>query len=541
MGSGIKKKTKELSMKEFLEMYDIEKRHRDSVNAIEGALYRATYQDPILKNFKFVIFEGGDFSGKSTQAKRLAQHYNKCMVVHFPRTTKISPLSYRQENSSPLHVVSKSTKDVYDITNNYLYNDEFWTEFFYELEKYYSKKHNIIEDSKDPKFTKTEFGKKDELLRMCLDMNIYYNYIDKISFFVELVDFIKGDNISLEFNDDYSFYMDGKQVTDEESIKEVIDSYRNNKYQEHVIIFDRFILSGKIYNNYIPKMWIINKFVKHFNTYNIKDPITVDEMVKLIWQGNNFLGLTPAKNEFIKYSKELFEENFDKFNYMCDLLNFITEKQSECDHKLVEYLNNLTGFDIKYTDEYPSHGLKDTFNSAVKFDCTGMDYSEENRMFDSYNYFNRTYLAFKDNTLNTNFINVNCYRSEKILEQIKENAIESNRKVDSYDKNTLMQEVVNRYFDECKKMSNDISKPIQDVNIFKTDEKHKENLYLNTLNIDSDRYYDDNDDPTFDNKETMIDNISACISIYIQDYKHKEDDVLISYWKDRDCIRYMNY
>lgn len=539
MGSGIKKRESKLFMKKFLYELDIEKRHKDIRNNIECELDNMQYLDPVLKNFKFVIFEGGDFSGKSTQAERLAQHYNHCMVVHFPRTTNLNPSSYKDEKSSSLHPLSRSTKDVYEYTNKWLYNDDFWKEYFYELEKRDNKKYKIIEDYKDLYFTGTGFDKNDKILRDCLESNIFYNFVDKIYFFVELKNFITGVKDYFEYNYDYKFYIDGKEVTEPDKIREVINIYRY-KDKERVIILDRFILSGKIYNSYIPKMWIINKFVKHFNTYR-ENPITVDEMVKLIQTRAKLLKLTPESIEFDKYVRKLFEESYHQFNYMCDLLDTITQKQSECDNKLVEYLNNLTGFNIKYKNDLPSHGLKDTFHSNVNIDDKGMSYEEQFRTFESYDYFNRNYEAFKNNTLNTNFINVNCYRSEKILETIKKDAIDNCRKVDAYDKNTLMQKVVNQYFDECKKMSNDLSSPVQNVNIFKTDVNFRENLYLNTLNVDSDKFYLDDDDPTFDNKETMIHNISEFIKLMINDYNPKDDFRLINYNKTRDSIKYMNY
>jgi len=187
------------------------------------------------KDLRIIAIEGGDFTGKTTQAKLLAEKLDGLnIVIHFPIV-----------NLNP------NVKHVYNKTSNILYNVDFWLKEFKPLV--------------DGEFINYEFVKESYAFQKILNVvceNVNINYDDKLLFIKDLHNLItKGIPIPYLASIAECIYENREIVpvnnyTGPNLIANTTDT--NNYLNDCIgnkkvnIILDRFMISGYVYNKYIP-------------------------------------------------------------------------------------------------------------------------------------------------------------------------------------------------------------------------------------------------------------------------------------------------
>ena len=207
------------------------------------------------KDLRIIVIEGGDFTGKTTQAKLLAEKLDGLnIVIHFPRV-----------NLNP------NVKEVYNKTSNILYNVDFWLKEFKPLV--------------DGDFINYESVKKSNAFCKIYDTlceNVDINYIDKLLFIKDLHNLITN-NVPIPYlaNIAECIYENHKVVpinnyTNPNMIADTTDT--NNYLNDCIgnkkvnIILDRFMISGYVYNKCIPI-----EFLRHVKNNLILNDITTNE------------------------------------------------------------------------------------------------------------------------------------------------------------------------------------------------------------------------------------------------------------------------
>ena len=207
------------------------------------------------KDLRIIVIEGGDFTGKTTQAKLLAEKLDGLnIVIHFPRV-----------NLNP------NVKDVYNKTSNVLYNMDFWLNEFKPLV--------------DGEFINYESVKESYTFQKILNViceNVDINYIDKLLFIKDLHNLITK-SVLIPYLADIAecIYENHKVVpiNNYSGPNMIPDTTDTNKYLNDCIgnkkvniILDRFMISGYVYNKCIPL-----GFLKHVKKDFILKDITTNE------------------------------------------------------------------------------------------------------------------------------------------------------------------------------------------------------------------------------------------------------------------------
>lgn len=187
------------------------------------------------KDLRIIAIEGGDFTGKTTQAKLLAEKLDGLnIVIHFPRV-----------NLNP------NVKEVYNKTSNVLYNMDFWLKEFKPLV--------------DGDFINYESVKNSNAFRKIHDNvceNVDINYIDKLLFIKDLHNLITN-NVPIPYLADIAEciyynhevvpinnYSGPNMTPDTSDTNDYLNECIGNKKVN--IILDRFMISGYVYNKCIP-------------------------------------------------------------------------------------------------------------------------------------------------------------------------------------------------------------------------------------------------------------------------------------------------
>jgi thymidylate kinase len=330
---------------------------------------------------RIIVFEGPDCSGKTTQAKLLAQSLKKAIYVHMPRTFKTD------------------VKTNYKNTVETIFNENFM--------------NSILNDNDERKY-------KLQLLERILLENIDINAKDKIDF-MNFLDLILNSLVDPRMNyidspiaydllfeqvfkypETYSYYVEGDLV------KEIdIDKERKND-DELVLILDRFDISGICYNEYIPSSILdeycnrttdeelkesfknikfklklrqemynneINRIKNHFVTYyNIYFQYVFfysSEFIKNETIKNNRELTSYDKNNFIsKYSKEYYTMFIDALsNDSSVMLNSIYFNTDEiiknCDNESESSISRIRGLIYRFANIYKKL-LRTEFDNAVR-------------------------------------------------------------------------------------------------------------------------------------------------------------------------------
>ena len=171
---------------------------------------------------KMFIFEGPDCCGKTTQSRFLQKQFKNSIYIHFPRK-------------------NKEVSQVYVDTTATLYNKEFM------------------------EAVKTDTNKRYMLMDV-LKRNVTVNGDDKIDFLNYFVNKINNINVSgtLNFLDlaNFEFTVDGERVFyDTNGSSEKISwLLKNLDAPDTAIILDRFVISGKCYNEFIP-VQMVSKYL----------------------------------------------------------------------------------------------------------------------------------------------------------------------------------------------------------------------------------------------------------------------------------------
>ena len=125
----------------------------------------------ICKSLNFISFEGGDLSGKSTQAVEFAKSLPFAIIIHFPRKSEFDVFNLKKmhdnkefiENIDSFYNVRRRVLEAFRQTEKVLYNDETYNEKL---------------------FTGDEDSFKS--LSECCEENIIANAIDKVYSIKEL-------------------------------------------------------------------------------------------------------------------------------------------------------------------------------------------------------------------------------------------------------------------------------------------------------------------------------------------------------------------
>lgn len=187
------------------------------------------------KDLRIIAIEGGDFTGKTTQAKLLAEKLDGLnIVIHFPRV-----------NLNP------NVKDVYNKTSNILYNVDFWLKEFKPL---------VVGD-----FINYESVKNSNVFNKIYNTvceNVDINYIDKLLFIKDLYNLITNSapipylaSIAECVYENHkvvpiSNYTSPNMIADTTDTNNYLNDCIGNKKVN--IILDRFMISGYVYNKHIP-------------------------------------------------------------------------------------------------------------------------------------------------------------------------------------------------------------------------------------------------------------------------------------------------
>ena len=256
------------------------------------------------KDLRIIAIEGGDFAGKTTQAKLLAEKLDGLnIVIHFPRV-----------NLNP------KVKEVYNKTSNVLYNMDFWMKEFKPLIDGFTYDYN---------FKKYESAKESDTYNKILSVvceNVDVNYIDKFLFIQDLHNLItKGITIPYLASIAECIYENHEVVpinnyTDPNKIADTTDT--NNYLNDRIgntkvnIILDRFLISGYVYNKCIPieflymienkfisenteidkhdkslKTYLIEKlfesFIDRISTHQLHDDCEISDTLNLLFKSND--------------------------------------------------------------------------------------------------------------------------------------------------------------------------------------------------------------------------------------------------------------
>ena len=146
------------------------------------------------------------------------------------------------------------------------------------------------------------------------------------------------------FNEDYRFFIEGIEVIDADQICHILNLYKCKQYltTPKYIIFDRYILSGRVYNYYLPKMYITHKYNEYLKKQfdvEIDDNILCKNLESNIDKFNHFIDyqwpIGPADMDLIKKFNKSLNDFFIK----------MTKIQNFADELIIDNLNYI----IKYT------------------------------------------------------------------------------------------------------------------------------------------------------------------------------------------------
>ena len=256
------------------------------------------------KDLRIIAIEGGDFTGKTTQAKLLAEKLDGLnIVIHFPRV-----------NTNP------KVKEVYNRTSSILYNMDFWMKEFKPLIDGFTYDYN---------FKKYESVKESDAYNKILNViceNVDVNYFDKLLFIKNLHNLIyKGvtipyltDIAECVYNNHKIIplinYSDPNMTPDKTNTNNYLNECIGNTKVN--IILDRFLISGYVYNKCIPieflymienkfisdnteidkhdkslKTYLIEKlfnlFMDRIATYQIHDDCEIADNLNLLFESSN--------------------------------------------------------------------------------------------------------------------------------------------------------------------------------------------------------------------------------------------------------------
>ena len=307
------------------------------------------------KDLRIIAIEGGDFTGKTTQAKLLAEKLDGLnIVIHFPRV-----------NLDP------NVKEVYNKTSNILYNVDFWLKEFKPL---------VVGD-----FINYESVKNSNVFHKIYNTvceNVDINYIDKFLFIKDLHNLITN-NVPIPYlasiaeciyeNHEIvpiNNYTGSNMIADTTDTNNYLNDCIGNKKVN--IILDRFMISGYVYNKCIPIA-----FLQHIKNDLILKDITTNEtprnqtmVVDMLF---NLLADTikthqiHGDNEITNALNLLFESSNDHINWNSIYNvhpNFYNIRLMNTNEELIKKLSRIASNDYsRKFDEYDKNDfIQDTAN-----------------------------------------------------------------------------------------------------------------------------------------------------------------------------------
>lgn len=199
---------------------------------------------------KIIAFEGADFSGKSTLAEEMAKSYDFALLVHFP-------------------IMSDSRiASAFGAMKDSIYNEEFMNDL----------------SSKNP------FDKIVMLIESLI-YNIAINNENQIKFLNDLIRMCDIDYneflCSSTYIEEFRFFENGNELKYEKGhmlhLRKMLFKRMviNEKSVSKAIIFDRSIVSTRVYNYIIPNK-ILDKYITKYTNDNTEESSKIAEKLKEI-------------------------------------------------------------------------------------------------------------------------------------------------------------------------------------------------------------------------------------------------------------------
>lgn len=341
-----------------------------------------------LSNVSMVVFEGPDCCGKTTQVSKFIEMVNKkttnydvVMKIHFPFKTE------------PTDDLKKNYKNLVKT----IYSDE------------YMKSHLNVDE-----------------LRSILTENIKCNSRDKMKFLLVLKHMLNGERFDIEYqlkgqpklsiedilkNPNCETFFNGVKlnVDNDEELKILNNYFTTTDSPRVLFVFDRFIISGIIYNLFLPKEIIKTYFDLEATDHPITDELNmiihdmVDDQESAVYNellgihtmcSSDFLDITdndplhsycdpkilwfvfkPSNiiyNAFLNDSSRKIEE-YDSNKLLRETVNNIYNDIAEYGNTSLYLLKNKFNIKVIDTDELnntkpenPSCGLKEIVADAIR-------------------------------------------------------------------------------------------------------------------------------------------------------------------------------
>ena len=307
------------------------------------------------KDLRIIAIEGGDFTGKTTQAKLLAEKLDGLnIVIHFPIV-----------NLNP------NVKHVYNKTSNILYNVDFWLKEFKPLV--------------DGDFINYESVKKSNAFHKIYDTvceNVDINYIDKLLFIKDLHKLITN-NVQIPYlasiaeciyeNHEIvpiNNYTGPNMIADTTDTNNYLNDCIGNKKVN--IILDRFMISGYVYNKCIPIEFLRhvknNLILKNITTNETpRNQTMVVEMLFALLVDSIKTHQIRGDNKITKALNLLFESSNDHINWNSINNvhpNFYNIRLTNTNEELIKKLSRIASNDYsRKFDEYDKNSfIQDTAN-----------------------------------------------------------------------------------------------------------------------------------------------------------------------------------
>ena len=199
---------------------------------------------------KIIAFEGADFSGKSTLAEEMAKSYDFAILVHFP-------------------IVSDSRiASAFDAMKDSIYNEEFMNDLSSKtpFDRIMGLTDSLTLNIAINNINQIKF--LNDLIRMCdIDYDEFFcpsTYIQKFRFF--------DNGNEIKYNNERMLHLQKMMFK-----RMVI----NEKNVSKAIIFDRSIISTRVYNYIIPNK-ILDKYIDKYTNDNTITSLKIAENLKEI-------------------------------------------------------------------------------------------------------------------------------------------------------------------------------------------------------------------------------------------------------------------
>ena len=353
------------------------------MNEYEKEIFSDDAENKNLRNVKFIVFEGPDCCGKSTQVdnlinKHLAQQHDVVLKIHFP---------FNSLNNDQL-------KDNYEELMQTVYNRDFMKPENFDKDRLFTAlKKNVIYNSYDKEiFLNTLF----RILNKYENPDVKFTHGKVHTNGCSINDLLTNKNCEIWFNG-YSV-----NTSNKEEIKIITEFFRITDTPDVCIVFDRFIISGMIYNYFLPKS-VMNVY---FNSGDID------------------LSLKPSIDEFFENLKLLQTERtayeMDGFDELTNYIPFdfaIHGRLNYCDPKVLWFI-------FAPSERIYETFLKDESRKKEAYDINNMLRTIVNDIYFNITYYGNDSGYLLNNIFNMKAVDTDDFIAEWGLENSKEKITE---------------------------------------------------------------------------------------------------------------------